>query len=114
MPRGWTRATTGPTVTDRGYILGGSLPPDVPPWPLRWESDPRIDDGHAHEWECVLLQADGRRRRFVEEVVRCAACHAPRCGGSTDDDPCMERRHHRDLHVYLSGWFRALGDLLPD
>jgi hypothetical protein len=97
--------------SDRGYIIGPNLPPDVRPWDYQWESDPRIDDGHAHEWELVLLEGDGERRRFTEEVVRCRCsnCHAPRCGDSRDEDPCMERRHHRGLHIYLSGMFEPLG-----
>jgi len=95
-----------------GYVDGPTLRPDQEPWPLQWESDPRIDDGHAHQWERITLLADGRRRRFEEEVVRCAACRAPRCGHSNDRDPCMERRHHRDLHVYLSGQFAPLGGYL--
>ena len=98
-----------------GYTEGPTLQPWQSPWPLQWESNPAIDDGHAHRWERVHLLADGQHRRFEEDVVRCAAiyCHAPRCGESTDEDPCMERRHHRDLHIHLSGGWRPLGDLLP-
>lgn len=96
-----------------GYRIGQTLRPDEPPWNPQWESDPRIDDGHSHEWERVHLIADGRLRRFEEDVVRCATCHVPRCGGASVDDPCMERRHHRDMHIHLSGGFRPIGDLLP-
>lgn len=99
-------------VTDRGYAIGPNLPPDERPWPYSWEQDPRIDDGHAHAWELVLLQGDGRHRRYTEEVVRCASCHVPRCGHSRDDDPCMERRHHRGLHIHLSGRYEPLGGIL--
>jgi len=94
-----------------GYKVGPTLTPDEQPWPTLWEQDPRIDDGHPHEWESVLLGADHRR---VEEVVRCATCNAPRCGSSTDPDPCMERRHHRGLHFYLSGGYEPVGGYLPD
>lgn len=98
------------------YSIGPTLQPDEPPWQLMWEQDPRIDDGHAHQWQRVHLIADGQRRRFEEDVIRCATCHVPRCGGTaeTDADPCMERRHHRDMHIHLSGGFRPLGDLLRE
>lgn len=97
-----------------GYGVGPTLDPDERPWPIGWEQDPRIDDGHAHNWECVLLAADGYRRSRIEEVVRCSTCHAPRCGHVHDQDPCMERRHHDGLHIYLSGAYEPLGGLLPD
>lgn len=86
-----------------GYQVGPVLAPGELPWPIRWEDDPRIDDGHDHVWETVLLGAPtgrGRRRRQrVEEVVRCQVCTAPRCGSSTDPNPCLERRHHRGDHT---------------
>jgi len=99
---------------DRGYTIGPNLAPSEPPWPPQWESDPRIDDGHAHLWGCVLLEGDNAARRFTEEVVRCQVCQVPRCGGSTEDDPCMERRHHHGLHIHLSGRFAPLGGYLRD
>ena len=109
-----------------GYIEGPTLANDVDPWPLGWEwewgwnaDEPdkrrravRIDDGHPHEWERCLLLADGPRRYRDEHVVRCAVCHVPRCGHSGDEDPCMERRHHKGLHIYLSGRFEPLGGIL--
>jgi hypothetical protein len=96
-----------------GYAVGPTLPPDQYPfkndgWP-NWEQDPHVDDGHHHEWESVLLEADGKKRLWVEEVIRCADCHAPRCGYSSDPDPCMERRHHRWAHHALSGRTWPLG-----
>jgi hypothetical protein len=94
-----------------GYSVGPTLAPGEPPWPGMWEQDPRIDDGHAHVWECCLLAADGLHRLWIEEIVRCAVCLAPRCGHSIDDDPCMERRHHRACHRYLSGRREHLGGL---
>lgn len=93
-----------------GYKVGPTLAPGEPPWPVGWEQDPRVDDGHAHDWETVLLGADHRR---VEEVVRCAVCHAPRCGHSRDTNPCMERRHHRGLHIHLNGACDPVGGYLP-
>jgi hypothetical protein len=96
-----------------GYHEGPTLSPIEAPWPTMWEQDPHIDDGHPHEWEKVHLIGDGQHRRFTEDVVRCRMCSAPRCGNSTDRDPCMERRHHVDLHIHLKGGWRTLGDLLP-
>lgn len=86
-----------------GYVVGPTLRDDERPWDYQWESDPRIDDGHDHIWEsCLLLPGKGRGRG--DEVVRCMVCHAPRCGHALrDPDPCMERRHHRCPHRYLSG-----------
>lgn len=109
----WHRKLDEFFCAEFGYRDGPTLAPDVPPWPLSWEQDPRIDDGHAHSWEKVHLIADGQRRRFEEDVVRCAVCSVPRCGGSTDRDPCMERRHHLDLHIHLSGGWRTIGDYPP-
>ena len=94
-----------------GYSEGPTLQHDQPAW-LRWESDPTIDNGHGHEWQrCLLL--DGPQRWRTEHVVRCGVCHAPRCGDSGDTDPCMERRHHDGLHIYLSGEFAPLSGILP-
>jgi hypothetical protein len=88
-----------------GYEVGPTLAPGEAPW-CSWESDPRIDDGHQHRWECVLLAPSLGHR--LEEVVRCKVCHAPRCGHSMDEDPCMLRRHHLRWHLYLSGRTEAM------
>lgn len=88
-------------VAGRGFLLGPSLAPDEPPWPSGWEQQADLD-AHEHEWESVLLEADGQRRLRIEECVRCRTCHSPRCGHSRDPDPCMERRHHRGAHSPLS------------
>lgn len=101
-------------MTINNYAAGPTLQPRERPWPYLWESDPQIDDGHAHEWQRVHLIGDGKARRHTEDVIRCAVCRAPRCGDSTDFDPCMERRHHDGLHIHLSGMFRPVGDLLAE
>lgn len=109
------RSALGPSgggAVVNGYRPGPMIPAGAKPWPILWEQDPRIDDGHAHEWERCLLVGDGQRRWRTEWVVRCVTCHAPRCGHSDDPDPCMERRHHDSLHIYLSGRFEPLGGLL--
>lgn len=95
-----------------GFVDGPTLKPSQRPWPIMWESQSGIDDC-AHEWERCLLLADGVRRARAEFVVRCPICMVPRCGHVEDDDPCMERRHHDSLHIYLSGRFEPLGGLLP-
>lgn len=81
-----------------------------------WEADPRIDDGHAHDWEMVIVETrppmDVHPSRR-EAVTRCRYCHAPRCGNTFEDDPCLERRHHRDLHIHESGRFEPISGLLP-
>jgi len=91
-----------------GYAVGPTLKPGESAWPCQWEQDPRIDDGHLHAWESVVVtSAVGG----FDEVVRCASCHAPRCGNVHDDDPCMNRRHHFDCHRYRSGRREHLGGL---
>jgi hypothetical protein len=94
-----------------GYTTGPTLDPYTRPWTTWWERD--VDETCAHEWESCLLLADGRYRAHEEIVIRCRLCHVPRCGHSEDLDPCMERRHHSSLHIYLSGCWEPLGGLLP-
>lgn len=97
----------------RGYVVGPILGPEERPFTLGWEHNPQTDNGHDHIWELCLL-TPGRYAVRVEEVVRCMVCHAPRCGYSTDDDPCMERRHHNCSplnrpHRFLSGRIEKVG-----
>lgn len=89
-----------------GYVVGPVLAEGESPFPLFWEQAAKTNDGHVHVWENVLV-----RRRFLgfEECVRCIVCGCPRCGDSTDRDPCMERRHHRAPHRYLSGRAEKVG-----
>jgi hypothetical protein len=94
-----------------GSTVGPELPSSEAPWTPGWEQDPAIDDGHAHQWETVLL-LPGPQRHHGDEVVRCQSCHAPRCGSVHDPDPCMERRHHDGLHVFLSGRYGPVGGIL--
>lgn len=84
----------------RGYSIGPTLAADARPWPVDWES--HVDDDCLHDWELVLLASNGpneKARPRVEECVRCEHCHVPRCGHSTDEDPCDLRRHHRGEHL---------------
>lgn len=84
--------------------------PVIIPWPTGWEQDPRIDDGHAHNWEMVVVTHHPGQ---TEAVTRCATCHAPRCGSTFQIDPCMERRHHDGLHIHESGRYAPVGGYLP-
>lgn len=90
-----------------GYHVGPTLNPGESPWPLGWEQDPTIDDGHRHAWETVLLPQ--WKGRAMQECVRCSTCHAPRCGHTTDEDPCMKRRHHDGWHLFSSGRTEMVG-----
>lgn len=101
-----------------GGFRPGPILLDVTPFATGWEQDSRIDDGHAHAWErCLLIRTDGGGVDGVavrwEPVVRCADCGCPRCGSSSDPDPCMERRHHDGLHITLHGRFEPVGGYLP-
>jgi hypothetical protein len=96
-------------VPERGYSIGPTLPTGEPPWPLMWEQ--RDNDTCAHQWEVVTLPARDQWTE-TERCVRCSLCHTPRCGHSEERDPCMERRHHQGLHMYLSGEFEPLGGIL--
>jgi hypothetical protein len=81
--------------------VGPALAADERPWPLGWERDPQVA-ACPHEWETVLLAADGLHRTRTEEVVRCRDCHAPRCGHTVDPDPCDLVRHHDGPHFPVS------------
>ena len=81
--------------------------------PHGWEQDPRIDDGHAHDWHMVITQPWGPNHpEHREAMTVCRACGAPRCGTTFADDPCLERRHHRGVHRYESGRFQPIGGIL--
>jgi hypothetical protein len=38
-----------------------------------------------------------------ERMVICSACYVPRCGHTTDPNPCVLPRHHRELHLFADG-----------
>jgi hypothetical protein len=97
---------TKPTA-NRGYAAGPMLAAGELPWPIGWEST--VDEACVHDWQRVTLP---EWHGPAENVVRCARCHVPRCGHTNDPDPCMERRHHDGLHIYLSGKFAPKGDIL--
>lgn len=78
-------------------------------WPLSWESDPRVTDGHRHDWEMVVVEPRKRGVGDTEAVTRCSVCQAPRCGDTFSTDPCLSIRHHRDPHIHESGRVRPVG-----
>lgn len=89
------------TYAAHGYVEGGALDERERPWPIGWETAEvwTLHPLRPHEWERVVVtQPHG----VPEAVVRCSLCHVPRCGHSTDPDPCMRRRHHREEHLRLS------------
>lgn len=100
-------------IPERGYWLGPTLPLGEDPWPLFWGRTPGLDDC-LHEWERVVIQRSPHAHMPTEPCVRCRRCKAPRCGDSTDTDPCMERRHHRTTHLTLSGSFEPVGGYLRE
>jgi len=104
---------SGDSLVGGGYDLG-PLVIDGNVFACGWEQSPALDN-HPHMWERVLvvrLNGDGNVATW-ESVIRCRACKCPRCGSSSDPDPCMERRHHDGLHITLHGRFEPVGGVLP-
>ena len=78
---------------------------NTPPCPFDWETNPEIDTC-CHWWRLAIVA----HWDSVDRTVYCERCRAPRCLSSLDEnDPCMERRHHHGVHVYLSGQFMPIG-----
>lgn len=80
------------------------------PWPFDWEQRPEADDC-MHTWETVSVES---RPGHVVIVGRCAACHTPRCDRLEDGGQCLDRRHHRTVHIFPSGYFEPVGGLLRE
>lgn len=93
-------------IPSLGHDFGNPLPDGGRAWPIDWEQ--HVDESCAHHWEVTSVKLAGPR----EAVVRCRYCHVPRCGHSNDRPPCMERRHHEGLHIYVDGSFGPVGGLL--
>lgn len=85
-------------------------------FPLGWEQAPAVD-ACLHEWESVYVEW---RPGDFDELDRCSTCHTPRCDRwdrSTTDPArtrCVERRHHRTVHIYESGEFEPVGGYLHE
>jgi hypothetical protein len=57
-----------------------------------------------HRWEVVRVgDAVAHPHNPDGVMVFCRGCFVPRCGHTTEDDPCMLPRHHREDHVTASG-----------
>ena len=44
-----------------------------------------------------------------EKMVICKACFVPRCGHTTEEDPCVMPRHHEGPHILESEIEKAKG-----
>jgi hypothetical protein len=84
-----------------GYALGPVLSPGERPWPEQWERSIVCMVCPHTAWESVLVPPS--ETSPCDEVVRCTVCHAPRCGGTREDDPCMKVLNHLDYHWLVSG-----------
>lgn len=63
-----------------------------------------------HRWRVLRLgDVLANPRDPDERMVICVGCYVPRCGYSTDADPCMEPRHHPGNHRYESGKIEPIG-----
>jgi hypothetical protein len=56
-------------------------------------------------WEFRLgdVVESHRLRDPDERMVICRGCYVPRCGHTTETDPCVLPRHHPELHLMASG-----------
>lgn len=98
-------------IPERGYWTGPTLEVGESACPMLWEQRDGLDDC-PHVWERVVIRFHGQRDD--EPMVRCRNCASPRCGDSTDVNPCMERRHHRTVHIRLDGEFDPVGGYLRE
>ena len=78
-----------------------------------WVSVDALTPGVAdcdHRWVTVRV-GDVVRSCYDpdEQMVFCARCYAPRCGHTSDPNPCMEPRHHRTFHRYANGAREKVG-----
>ncbi len=64
----------------------------------------------AHRW-IVLRVGDVHPQPHApdELMVICQGCFVPRCGHTTDPDPCMLPRHHEEPHELASGVTEPIG-----
>jgi hypothetical protein len=58
----------------------------------------------VHSWVTLRLGDVLENPRDPDErMVICKGCYVPRCGHSTEADPCILPRHHDELHITASG-----------
>lgn len=59
-----------------------------------------------HRWEVVRVGDVVAHPYEPDELhVICRGCFVPRCGHSTETNPCMLPRHHAELHAYADGTY---------
>jgi hypothetical protein len=82
---------------DGGYDVDAVLACPYSPEHRWWEFrlGDVIEDGYGHDPD--------------ERMVICRGCYVPRCGHTTDPDPCLLPRHHYTEHIYASGKREAVG-----
>jgi len=66
----------------------------------------------AHKWRIfrigdIIDCAPPSGRDPEERMVFCQGCYVPRCGYTTESDPCVLPRHHHELHLAASGRVEA-------
>jgi hypothetical protein len=83
------------------------IPYPTEPWPLLWEQMPGLDDC-LHDWEPLSIEV--RPLVWDDTCERCRRCQSPRC----IRQGCIERRHHRTLHIFEDGAFEPVGGYLDD
>ena len=84
-----------------GFEIGPVLTPGERPWPIGWTHSITCMVCLHEQWESVLVPP--YEARPIDEVVRCVACHAPRCGGVREADPCTRVLGHEEYHWKVSG-----------
>jgi hypothetical protein len=61
----------------------------------------------VHRWWVFrigdVLDCERSGRDPEERMVICRGCFVPRCGYTTETDPCVLPRHHPELHLMASG-----------
>lgn len=57
-----------------------------------------------HRWTVVRV-GDVQEHPYDPDELMCicVGCFVPRCGHTTDPNPCMLPRHHRELHEHADG-----------
>lgn len=50
-----------------------------------------------------VIDCERSGRNPDECMVICQGCYVPRCGYTTEANPCMLPRHHRELHLFADG-----------
>jgi hypothetical protein len=58
----------------------------------------------AHRWIVLRLGEVLQNASDPDELhVICQGCYVPRCGHSTETNPCILPRHHECLHLHADG-----------